>query len=535
MAGSASLAIRNASVYTVDRTQMWAEAVAVEGDRIVFVGSDQDLEAYLGEDTEVIDAKGRLALPGFIDSHLHLSMGDMDMTWVQLGSIKSREEVYGLLSKHASEHPKRELVGGIGWRYEALLVDGKLPTKRELDEVVADRHLLLQSFDGWVCLANSKLTDLIDRELTNRPPAPGVERDPRTQEATGVFLDSSVVHNLGGEVSRLVRGDVMGGIREAVARAPSYGITSVHDAYVAIDDLPLFRRLKEDGMLKARVYCALGYRKEMTAKDLDQFECAREDHKDEWVNAGAVKLFIDGVLESHTAAMLEPYADRPDSRGELKYEPDEFREIVRELDRRGFQLVTHACGDRGVRTVLDAYEYAALANGRRDSRHRVEHVETMSHADIPRFEKLGAIASMQPEHADASMDSVCARVLGRERFLNSFPWRKIRQSGAVLSFSSDWSVASMDPLGGIYAAMTRESVSKSERTVTLDDAIEAYTINGAYASFEEGIKGSIEVGKLADMVMLSQNLFNIPVNEIPRVRPVMTILGGKIVFHQEDQ
>ena len=352
----------------------------------------------------------------------------------------------------------------------------------------------------------------------------------RDGEPTGVFHNPGDLTYHAGNLSRLIRESELDGLRWVYERLPRHGITGVHDAQSDFLSLEAYQRLREEGGLKARTYIALNYHETTTDEDLRGLVGSRDRFADEWLRTGAVKLFIDGVLDSHTAAMLEPYADDPGSSGSTSYDPEEFKEVVAKLDGLGLQCMTHSCGDRGVRVVLDAYEHARKANGQRDSRHRVEHIEHVSEEDMPRFRQLGVIASMQPIHAVPTEDQALARAAGPERMGRSFPWRSLDRAGARLAFSSDWPVADMNPLLGIHAAVVDDERSERKQTVSLEKAIEAYTINEAYASFEEDIKGSLEVGKLADFVILSRDLFECAPEEIKGCEVLLTVLGGREVY-----
>ncbi len=533
-----TLLIKSARVYTVNASQPWAEAVGVAGDRIVFVGSDRDAAGLVGPETSVVEAGGRLLLPGLIDAHTHCISAYQTYFWANLTRVDSFEELARTLRKHADEHPEHRLVGGSGFRYSAITVDGRLPDRLVLDRLVNDRPLWLISYDGWTACANTKFLEIAQNKLAEDfDKIPGVDRDRRTGQPTGVFYKTEELAAAVEEISATGGDIVHDGLKLVIDDMVRWGITSVHDVGVkSLSELRIYERLRRDGELKVRVYVAMQHDRRRGAEQFADFDSAHSRYSDEWIRVGAVKLFIDGVEDTHTAAMLEPYDDLAGVTGDTIYPPEEFRDLIEKLDGRGLQCITHSCGDRGVRVALDAYENALLKNGPRDRRHRIEHDEVVSPEDIPRFRKLGVIPSMQPVHADLSgpaFDDVYGRTIGPERLERSFPWRSMVDSGARLAFSSDWPVANMNPFLGIHVAVTRGRLVGTQNVISLADAIRCYTINAAYASFEEGLKGSIEVGKLADLVLLSDDLFRIDADKIRSVEPVLTVVGGREVYRSE--
>jgi len=530
----ASLVIKNGQIYTVDKLKPWVQALAVNGDKIIYVGANKGVEKYLDSDTKVIDAKNRLVLPGFIDSHIHAVFGYQQSFCIDLSSATSLEDIYRLVKEHAEKHPDARLIEGYGWKYDAVLSDRGLPNKEDLDSVVNDRPAWLTSYCGHTGWANSKFTKIAEQSLEEKSSDLGeMERDPETGEPTGIFFRAFDLFPVGGSISSLIKEKQIEGLKYVINQAIKFGITSIHDPQVDLEDLEAYQQLRNEDALNVRVYIALYHHKEITEEGLTRFDEARSKFYDEWIKVGAVKLYIDGVPETHTAAMLEPYSDDPSSTGETVYTPDEFQKITARLDKMGFQIFTHSCGDRGVRVIFDAYENAMRKNGRRDSRHRIEHVEVISQEDISRFKQLGVIADMMPRHAAPDFNGTYRIVLGLERVKRSFPWNSLGKAGAVLAFSSDWPVAEMNPFLAIHTAFTRGGELSPEEAISLEKAIEGYTINAAYASFEEDIKGSIEVGKLADLIILSDNLFEIPAEKIKEVEVLSTIVGGEEVYRSD--
>lgn len=533
-----SLLIRNGRIYTVNDSQPFAEAVGIEGDRIAFVGSDQDADALVGPETKIVDAGGRLVLPGLIDAHVHCLSAHQIFFWADLTPADTQAELVETIRRHASEHPEHRLVGGSGYRYSAVMVDGRLPGRAVLDKAVPDRPVWLMSYDGWTACTNSKFVEEAQRRLGDAfDRMPGIERDPLTGEPTGVFYKVEDLDSVVDELFSAGTDLVYEGLRLVIDKMARWGVTGIHDVGGrSMADLRIYERLRKEGALKTRVYVAMQHARMKSDEQLKEFDDVRRRYSDEWIKAGAVKLFIDGVEDSHTAAMLEPYADQPEVVGDTIYAPDEFERVIETLDRMGFQCITHSCGDRGVRVVLNACTNAARKNGERDSRHRIEHCEVVSDEDVPRFNSLGVIPSMQPLHAHLStapFDESYGKALGPERLRRSFPWRSMLDSGARLTFSSDWPVADMNPFLGMQTALTRGGLVGAENTIGLEDAIRGYTINGAYASFDEDVKGSIEVGKLADMVVLSHDLLKIPLDHIGKTEPLLTIVGGREVYRAQ--
>jgi predicted amidohydrolase YtcJ len=304
-----------------------------------------------------------------------------------------------------------------------------------------------------------------------------------------------------------------------------------------LEDLDVYSRLREEGKLPARLQVALFHRRGTTEDTLKKFDEARQRYKNDWLRVSAVKLYIDDVIEPHTAALLEPYADRPGTRGELDYPPDEFKEVVARLDRMKFQIFIHSIGDRGIRTALDAIEYAEKQNGARDRRDELVHIECLNEQDIPRFKQLGVIACMQPRHCAPDITGQWAKAVGPARWKYAWAFRSLRDSGATLAFASDWNVAEMEPLIGMYTALTRKGLDGKpeggwipEQTIDLETAIRGYTINGAYANFVEQNRGSITPGKYADLVMISDDLFKLAPEKIKDAKVIWTMVAGKMVW-----
>jgi hypothetical protein len=536
--------LRAGRVFTVDDARPWAQAVAFEGDRIVWVGRDDEVDAHLRPGDEQIDLRGRLLLPGFVDAHNHLRLGGgADL---ELNDAPTLEEIHRRCREHLVAHPEAEWLEAVGWNYSAI-PEGRAPTAEDLpDEVTGGRPAFLVSYDAHTVWMNREAMRRFGiGPASASVPFGHVETDD-AGEPTG-FLRDFAVMGLAGEGQRALAAVLPSAAPDLVYRrlvenastALSYGITTVVEPQNGLDDLPVFARLRREGPPSPRLIVALYHPPGTTRKEVDAFEEAKRAHDDDRLRVGPVKLYADDVIEPHTAAMLAPYANRPDTAGDAFWEPAELARTVTGLERRGFQTFTHATGDRGIRTALDAVEAARAANGPGDRRHQIVHVECLHADDLPRFGELGVVACMQPRHCAPEIVREWRENVGPERWPLAWAFRSLRDAGASLAFSSDWNVAEMDPLVGIYTALTRASLDGTEswvpeQTVDLETAIRAYTIGGAFANRCELDRGSISPGKHADLVALSGDPFAM---EDPRrileVRADITIVGGEVVFRRE--
>lgn len=533
--GSADIAIRNARVYTVDPDAPWAEAVAIEGGRITYVGSSAGLEAHTSSETRVIDAGGRLLLPGFIDSHNHIGSGS-NPDVVNLFGATTLEELQKRIRDFAEGRRDMEWIRGDGWNYSAL-PEGRLPTAGDLEGLTGGRPAYLVSYDAHTIWLNQAAMAWMG--ITHETPDEGVEKDSRGRP-TGIIkstMGDTAEPTYRQFVPRRDPESRYQSLKKNLSDAVRYGITTIVDPQSSLGALSTFERARDEGHLKSRLQIALYHPPETTQETLTEFAEAVRKYNDDSIRVSAVKLYIDDVIEPHTAALLEPYADAPEVKGDTFYPPERFKEIVTDLDARGFQLFIHAIGDRGIRVSLDALQEARRVNGPRDSRHQLVHVELLSPEDISRFKKLGVVACMQPRHCSPDISGKWAANVGPERSRYAWAFRSLEQAGARLAFASDWDVAEMDPLVGIYTAVTRRGLDGSvsfipEQAISVEAAVGAYTLGGAYANFIEENRGSIEVGKYADLVLLSENLFEIPPEKILETRVVLTLVGGEEVFNE---
>lgn len=541
------LVVHNARVYTADPALPRAAAVAVREGRILRVGSETEILPLASPKTRVIDAGGRLVLPGFIDSHNHITFGS-DPEVLQLGEARVPRDLYASLRQFAAVHPDLAWIEGEGWNY-SIFPGGTLPTWRNLEGLTGDRPAFLVSYDVhtvWLNRAGLKRLG-IHRGIASLPFGE-VDTDPRTGEPTGILRSFATMGLSTEGLAALRRILPSASTERRYARlklnlqiAARFGITTIVEPQAFLEDLPLFARAREEGLLRSRLQLALFHPRGTTEAELDRFDAARRQYNDDHLRAAAIKLYIDDVVEPHTAALLQPYSDDPKLKGETLYPPEEFNAVAARLDRMKFQMFIHAIGDRGIRVALDALQFAREQNGPRDSRHELIHIECLSPDDIPRFKALGVIACMQPRHCAPDITGKWAMNIGPERSRYAWAFRSLKEAGATLAFASDWNVAEMDPLVGIYTALTRKGLDGMppggwipEQTIDLETALRAYTIQGAYANFVEGNRGSVTAGKYADLIVLSDDLFALPPEKVKDARVLLTLVGGEEIYRSPD-
>jgi predicted amidohydrolase YtcJ len=536
----ADMLVVHGKVYTVNAKQPWVQAVAIRAGKIVAVGEDAEIEKLRQPGAKVIDARGQLVLPGFVDCHIHFLDGSLSLGRVNLEGAKDPADIQETLREYAQRHPGKDWILGRGWDY-AMFGSDALPHKKYLDEILPGRPVFLEGYDGHTYWANSKALAMAGiTSATPDPPNGVIVRDPKTSEATGALKESAqaLVANL---VPKPTRGEKLAALRAGMKWANEHGVTPVHSAGGNFEELDLYDELRRHGDQTVR-FCIAYFLNppQLRQQDLEAIEDARKKYHDDWIDTNAVKMMIDGVIESHTAALLEPYSDDPSTKGALFWNPQQYSAAVAELDKRGLQLLTHAIGDHGVHTTLDAYENAARVNHTLDRRPRIEHIETITSADIARFGKLGVIASMQPLHSypNTNVLNVWARNIGPDRAERAWVWKSIASAGGHLAFGSDWSVVTLNPWEGVETAVTRQTTEGKpdagfvpEQRLTVAEAIQGYTLGAANAGRREKTEGSIEAGKLADLIILSQNLFEVDLHRIAETKVVTTIVGGRVV-HQ---
>jgi hypothetical protein len=441
------------------------------------------------------------------------------------------------VAKFARENPKEPWITGGGWEY-ANMPDKRLPTKADLDAIVSDRPVVLGAYDGHTSWVNSKALEIAQVTKDTKFSGFGeIVFDAQTKEPTGVLKEGAM-----GLVSRHVpaptREQTLAALRLGLKRAASLGITSIQNASGSEQEVQLYDELLKNNELSLRVTFALSVGPTTTQADIDRIAALAKKHSGPRLRVGAVKIAVDGVIETYTAAMLAPYANKTDTVGTPAYTVEQLNRVVAMADKAGLQIYIHAIGDKGVRMALDSFENAIKLNGKRDSRFRIEHIETIDAADIPRFKKLGVIASMEPIHADPATIDVWSANIGPDRTSRGFAWRALEKAGATLIFSSDHPASiSLDPIRGLHNAVNRQTIEgqpsggwQPQHRVSVATALRAYTVNGAFASFEEKAKGKLQAGMLADFVVLDANPFTVKPLDLHKTRVTMTYFDGKPLY-----
>ncbi|SPE45037.1 Amidohydrolase 3 [Candidatus Sulfotelmatobacter sp. SbA7] len=529
----ADLIITHANVWTVDDTQPRAQAVAVLGDRIIAVGSNAEVENLRGPGTKVIDAGGKLLLPGFNDAHLHFVSGGLQLDSVQLNDVTRIDEFVRRIAEQVKKTPKGEWIQGGDWD-ETKWPGSVLPTKELIDPVTPDNPVLLSRYDGHSSLANSAALKLAGvTAQTPDPPGGTIVRDAQGNP-TGDLKDAAtdLVANV---IPPLSHDQVMRAAKRALEHAASVGVTSVQTMDPEYAEIAAYAELLQAGELTTRIYAA-----PLITQVDDQVKIGiRHAFGGPYLRIGAVKAFADGSLGSRTAYFFEPLSDQPGNRGLLSDEMQplsRMRDRMMKADAAGLQICTHAIGDQAISMILDLYSEMVKAHGDADRRFRIEHAQHMAAKDFDRFAQLNVIASVQPYHAIDDGRWAEPRI-GHERASRTYAFRTFLNHGVHLAFGTDWDVAPLNPMLGLYAAVTRATLDGKnpngwfpEQKLTVEESVRAYTMGSAYAEFQEKEKGSITRGKLADMVILSDDILPIDPAKIRDVKVLKTIVGGKIVW-----
>ncbi len=538
---SPTLILANGKIWTGEGPETFVEAVAITGNKITKIGDSESLLELASSGTEVIDLQGKLVTAGFNDAHIHFLSGSMGLTQVDLLATKSLDEVLSITSDFIQNNPTKDWITGRGWQYTYF--ESGLPDHQTMKALDVDRPIFLKAYDGHSAYANPKALELAG--ITSSTVFEGfgeVVKDAQGNPTGALKEDAmSLVGHLVPEPSYE---DKINALKKGMELAASLGITSMQNASGSEEELRLYLDLLQKKELTIRYAAAFSVGEGSSDAALDRFNVLKDSIGTEnpWIRADAIKFMIDGVIESHTAAMLEHYADLlPDDElalGMLNISEEKYKSLVSTLDAAGFRLYTHAIGDRGVREVFLAYEKASAENPQRERRHRIEHIETIAPEDIYRFAKSGILASMEPIHADPATVGVWSKAIGEERLPWSFAWNSILKSGAQLVFSSDWPACiSLDPIRGIHVAVNRRDPSGfpeggwiPTEKISIYEAMKAYTSMGAYSTFEEKKKGLIKEGHLADLIVFSKDLFTCNPMEIHETKIELTIVDGKKIF-----
>ena len=543
-----NIIFKNASVYTVNKNQPWASSVVVQNEKIIFVGSDDDASAFANKNSQIIDLNKKMILPGFHDIHVHPVHGGVTFLQCNLTDIRGIDNLLSKIKNCAEEKGPNEWVLGGGWAVDNFSAMN-LPDKTMLDEIVPNKPVSLKSSDGHSLWANSIALEISNiNENTIDPKNGAIERYPNSREPSGLLHEDSAMMLVMDNHPELTNEELIDGLKYSRDEFHRLGITGVQDALLKLDPgdpyfgLDAYNYLDDRNELNLHVVTAMFWNNgEPLKPQLERFKRVREKQKNSKnVKATSIKIWQDGVIETYTAAMKEPYSDRADLfSGELQNQPSKLNAAIEALDAEGFQIHFHAIGDYAIEVSLDSLQNAREKNGKRDSRHHISHIEVFQEKDISRFNELDVVANFQPLWAieDEYITEHTWPKIGQERSKYLYPIGSVKRAGGKIAFGSDWYVTSVNPLDGIETAVTRlepNGLTKNplgvNEEIGLADAIEAYTLNGAYVNFLDKKVGSIEVGKQADLIVLDKNLFEIPPKEINESRVLATIFNGDIVF-----
>ena len=546
--------VTNARVLTMNHAAPRAEAVAMAGPLILAVGTRAEIEAMAAPQTEVIDAGGKTVLPGFFESHLHLGLGGAELSHLHVTGLRGTKALASAFQSFAQKNPDRPLLMAQGADYAML--DHPM-SRHDLDAMLPDRPIAMTAHDHHTVWANTAALNAAGL-LHGMQTPPGHEvvmgADGMATGELREFEAFAPIIALGGE-TRLNLGIATGEepfpsptmaeraedkakIEEGLRHCAAHGITSMVNMDGNRYTLELLREIETEGNLLARVKVPFHLKPHMPISELDRAEAMARDFNDDWLQSGFVKLFMDGVVDSRTAFMLNDYADAPGHRAAPLFSPEAFKTIATEIDRRGLQIAVHAIGDGAVRTTIDGYEAAQHANGKRDSRHRIEHIELIDRTDIPRLATLGITASLQPPHPPGAMEFPLMPTLdriGRARLCDAYLCKTLAMAGAPVAFASDWPITDVSVLRGIQAALTRAPYEGgSDECLPLMGCLYAYTAGGAWAAHREHVTGQLVPGLAADLVILDLDVEATPAASLGQGAVVLTICGGKVSYRHGD-
>ncbi|MED1470555.1 amidohydrolase [Bacillus salipaludis] len=526
----ADIIISSNSVFTGLSGQPEPASLAIKDNKIVAIGCMEEMKAFAGEHTKIYNFKDQLVMPGFHDFHLHIMQGAVALTSVNLFEVRSEEEALEAIHEFAESKSENQWVIGFMWD-SGFWDTQQLPNRYSLDRILPDRPALMFHTEGHYAWVNTKALEIADITRHTENPSYGIIGKDENGEPDGLLyekaMDAVVRHAF--DFSTTQKNEIFSNF---LKHAASFGVTAVHDLHglKQIEALDIFKEFEDKEELSTRIHVwpALN-------GNLEHAKHLRDIYQSEKLRISGLKQFIDGVITARTAFLLEPYADQPGSWGETSYPPETIKKWVADADKEGFSIRFHAIGDGAIRLALDAYEKAEKENGKRDSRHSVEHIEVIHPDDIHRFKKLGVTVSMQPDHLAMSERGVYTNRIGNEREKYVFSINTLQKTGSNLAFGTDFPIDILNPLQQIYRAVSRidssgKTVWHPQERITLAEALKAYTIGPAYGTFREHELGTLEVGKLADIVVLERNLFEIHEEAIPDTKVQLTIADGKVVF-----
>ncbi|NEI73922.1 amidohydrolase family protein [Rhizobium lusitanum] len=554
---TADTIIRNGAIRTMDADRPLAQSIAIIGNRIVRVGSEAECEVLRGPKTQVIDAKGATILPGFNEAHLHIFGGSVSLQQLPVADVKGIDELRARITAWRAQNPELDFIVGHSAPYN-FITDERMPRREDLDAACPDIPLLIASADHHTGWANTLALTLagIDKgadvghgsEVVTGPDglatgelreAPAMNRVYALSPSGGRDQLGAVTTAEDSGITQEQRASDIAALREGLAYCARNGITSIQNMDGNYYQLDMLRELQAKDALPIRVRVPYLLKPGTPAAEIRAAADWRQEFQNDFLTCDFVKIFADGVVESGTAVLVDGYTDAPDHNGTQLFSDKDLNEAIAFADSLGLQVAVHAIGDGAVRQVLNAYEVARTANGPRDSRHRIEHIELLQESDFPRFAELGVVASMQPSHPPGAMDFPVETYLpriGREREDIAFRTRELLESGVPLVFSSDWPVSRLEPLASIQAAVNRKPWHDGgkDQSVTLNQALHAYTRAGAWVEFQEDRKGKLAPGYLADIVILDADLTSVPSDELSGVLPVMTICNGKVIYRDDE-
>ncbi len=537
------LILINGKIWTGESETSFEEAVAVKGNKIIAVGTSDSIRSLTDSKTQVIDLGGKLVTAGFNDAHIHFLSGSKGLSEVNMIGTSTPADVVARVNEFASQNPSQQWIVGRGWQYTSF--ENGLPDFESLKGIINDRPVLIRAYDGHSAWANKKALELAGIDRNTVYDGFGELVKDKNGNLTGA-LKERARELISKHIPTATREEKIAALRKGLQLAASLGITSIQDAGIAKEDLSLYEELLKNNELSLRFAAAFWVDQKTTEAEMATFLRLKDSVglSNPMFRADAIKFMIDGVIESHTGYMLQPYSDIPVTDplafGQLGIPIDQYQAKVTAFDKQGFRIFTHAIGDKGVRESLNAYEQAAKTNGKRDARHRIEHIETISPDDFPRFAALGVMASMEPIHADPGTIEVWTKAIGKDREPNSFGWAQMLKNNAKLVYSSDWPACiDVNPIRGIHVAVNRrtpeglpENGWVPEQKISIAQALKAYTSMGAYSSFEENLKGQIKPGQLADIIVFSQDLFTIEPMKTFEAKVLLTVFDGKVIYNE---